>query len=510
MNPVFDNPLLISKILIDLDYDSIINWCRTHKAARKISWNLFFWQQKAQQDFETSPGLFQKTKLGPSQRYLEILTQNKGVAFGSERFISLNKVVRRAIRQDRDDIYLYAVSIGFDNWLLALEKFAQKNNTFMIDQLSKIVQSDRKWLKMAGGALKGGYRKLFDQINEARVSRNFTWSNDDWIELVGCAAYPCDIDFYDNFYKITLSRDRPWNILIGPVKKGNIKMFEHIRGRIQRRTALGYRSGPEQQQYLKLMKIAVENGRKEMYDHLCSLLSKIHSLHFDITKFVAKHANKDFLNHVIKTSPASIVDWNYISEGAVQSGNKDFVDYTLSFIKSEITWISIIEASIEAGQKYIFDYLLTLHTPTIGEWEEVLSMYCSCEMFDHLMSRKPLNVKVIWNRILSNACKYDYIRKFNHIISCLPPDYEINWNEIAHICEAEGSEVILEYIASLDPDVDWDSLAYLSITEENNKIFLHIMKIYPNYPYDWNRLYALAVDIEGMENIVVEFIKQKL
>ena len=71
--------------------------------------------------------------LPPNIRYLELLTENGGVAMGSDDFISLDRFVRRAILRNKDYLIQYALSEGFDHWDEALIGYARKGNKEMVD-----------------------------------------------------------------------------------------------------------------------------------------------------------------------------------------------------------------------------------------------------------------------------------------------------------------------------------------------------------------------------------------
>ena len=43
---VLETPELIQNILLYADYDTILNYCRTHKAASQICQNRIFWEER--------------------------------------------------------------------------------------------------------------------------------------------------------------------------------------------------------------------------------------------------------------------------------------------------------------------------------------------------------------------------------------------------------------------------------------------------------------------------------
>ena len=78
MNPfiatVLNVPELLRQMLLQADYDTIMNYCRSHVQAQLICRDTMFWISKAGHDFNISPDIFRNTNLSPTQRYLQILT----------------------------------------------------------------------------------------------------------------------------------------------------------------------------------------------------------------------------------------------------------------------------------------------------------------------------------------------------------------------------------------------------------------------------------------------------
>ena len=129
----FASSEVIFNILRQADYDTVINYCLTHKEAINICNDLYFWEQKALRDFNIPKEIFDQTDLSPSARYLQYYTKYGGVGKGSENFISLDEFMRRAFKYDRPDLIQYALNTGYDNWLLLLDFYAMKGNREMVD-----------------------------------------------------------------------------------------------------------------------------------------------------------------------------------------------------------------------------------------------------------------------------------------------------------------------------------------------------------------------------------------
>lgn len=110
------------QLLYHADYQSIINYCKTDRQARELCKDISFWKNKAMFEFGISKEHFAKTKLSAILRYIQLLTKRGGVVIGSERFISANEMMIRAIKTGDNDVYNYLINNGYDNiFVVALE-----------------------------------------------------------------------------------------------------------------------------------------------------------------------------------------------------------------------------------------------------------------------------------------------------------------------------------------------------------------------------------------------------
>lgn len=501
---IYTNPLLLQNTLLNLDYDSIINWCRTYTQAQWICRDRLFWQQKAMKDFGTTQQLFDNTTLTPAQRYLEILTQNNGVAFGAERFISLNKVVERAIKKGRDDIYLYAVSLGFNGWLLALRKYAQYGNEAMVNQLLRQIYDDIKYVHAAGGALKGGNLGLFQKM----ISQAIGLDEGEWKILLSHVAYTGNIELFDYVKSISSTGQYlPWYILEGPVKKGNIQMYNYLFTKIQALSAYNY---------ARLFQIALKNGQRAMFDHLYKIIQTT-NFRIDwntLSFYAAQSANSKFLTYFMSLAPQGYIwNWNSIAGGAAAFSNKDFLDNILSISTPPIDFSEVIKGAIKNNQHYIFDYILTLFIPTDVQWTSMLSYaaaFSSMKMLKYIIIKKPTNVNVNWQRILVASAHYDNLYSFKIIMEHVPSDYDMNWDIIALESVRFGSKRILKYIANLYlPNLHWGNAALEAIRRfRDDEMFLYLMQLTPNQYYNWNDLLFIAEHHQNQS--VVQYIHQRI
>lgn len=215
-----ENPFILQNILFQLNWDSVINYCLSHKEAQSICRDSVFWEQKSFYDFNIPISVFRDTKLSADQRYLQLLTENGGVGRGSERFISLTELVRRAIRQNREDLVNYAIDQGFISWEILLEEYAVKGNSAKVNEYLKLLPTDYGYRKAAEGALKGGYLKLLSEIISSSPTKVF-----DLDQLAKAAAISGPEGKVFDFVRSQSPKDHEWNwseILSGAIASQNI------------------------------------------------------------------------------------------------------------------------------------------------------------------------------------------------------------------------------------------------------------------------------------------------
>lgn len=94
VSTVLNDPFLLRYVLLQANYNTVLEYCRSYFQAQSVCKDNVFWIQKAQKDFGISPDEFRDTASSPVLRYVEFLTQNGGVAIGSENFIPLYEFVK--------------------------------------------------------------------------------------------------------------------------------------------------------------------------------------------------------------------------------------------------------------------------------------------------------------------------------------------------------------------------------------------------------------------------------
>ena len=96
--------------LLNLDYEDILRSCDVNDESRAICDDPVFWEDKAQQDYETSlRQVASERSLNPREKYLAILSQ-KDVVPGSEEFVDPQDCLRRAVVKGRADLCDYLVT----------------------------------------------------------------------------------------------------------------------------------------------------------------------------------------------------------------------------------------------------------------------------------------------------------------------------------------------------------------------------------------------------------------
>lgn len=140
--------------LLRLDYEDVIRSCSINPESREICQDPVFWEEKAQQDFNTSLRQVESEfDLTPQQKYLAILSEGE-VVRGSEQFVEPNVLLERAISKRRTDLTRYLIdetNVDLDEALVAAagnqSLFNELVTTYQVDVfanpiiLSRILQA---------------------------------------------------------------------------------------------------------------------------------------------------------------------------------------------------------------------------------------------------------------------------------------------------------------------------------------------------------------------------------
>lgn len=71
-----------------------------------------------------------------------------------------NKLIERAIKENKDYIIQDLINKGYNNWDYLLGQYALKNNRVIINQLSRLANQRTMYQTVAEGAIKGNHLDL--------------------------------------------------------------------------------------------------------------------------------------------------------------------------------------------------------------------------------------------------------------------------------------------------------------------------------------------------------------
>lgn len=261
VSQVLNVPDILRHILLQADYNTIINYCRSYVQAQNMCRDEIFWIQKAQQDFNILPNEFRETTLSPAMRYLQLLTKNGGLEIGSEQFIKEDEFMKRAIHQNRSDLIRYILDLGFNHWDVPLEEYAILGNR---QQVGYYLQLYKDYNVAAYGALKGDHGELFDYI-KSLAPQNYNWN---WNSLLSGALRSENIALFDYIGKSLPPNYRfiHQEFADDALSLGNKQMFDFIRS-----------LAPPDYPWIwnELGQIAAKTGNQQLFDYIHSLIPPI-------------------------------------------------------------------------------------------------------------------------------------------------------------------------------------------------------------------------------------------
>lgn len=465
---------LIQRILIFADYDTVLNYCHTHKEAIEIYRSRIFWEEKAEIVFGIPRDLFRLTELAPVQRYLEFLNSESTVPVEG-KYLQLEKFVLWSFKVGREDFINYAVKRGFNERTTLVYQYAKLNNRTMVDQYL----DESTCAFAAGGALVGNHKDLFDHI----YSLSTKFFSDEarkyyWVNIVANSAESGNPSLFDyvisilpqnyeqKFYRFVFG----WEyLLVRTCISGSIKMFEYIRSLIPP----GYL---EQSRILNIWTdyalTALENNHKELFNHI---------------RLIAP-ANYKFSS-------------NSLYYGAVRSNNLELLKYISKIVPADddLNLNTLAYCALEEGNKNMFNYIYSLVVGYQWNWNKLLTshmMSCDKHLFNYIFSLIPADYQYDWTQIVGKFI-HDCSQMVKHVISMIPQDYNLDWNKFAKTGidvdgKKEGDKIkFLEFIITLAPlNYQWEwnrIIKSFRNTTLNIELFRSLTKLVPpNYPWDWN------------------------
>jgi len=390
---VLHNPFLLRKLLLETDYDTVINYCRSYYQAQEICYDKLFWIQKAEQKLNVPREMFESNILfyrSPAQRYLQLLTKKGEIAHGSERYILFDEFVKKAIRAHREDLVKYSINRGFNNWMLLLEEYAGQGNKERVNYfLNLILDNNNKYQNAAEGALRGGQIELFNYIQ---------------------SITPPNFNF--NVY----------GLLINSVVSNNINLFDSILSLIPQNPNEVYEN------FAKLMVyIALSNGNKEIFDHIRIYVP----MDYDW-------------------------NWENMLDSVLESSNPTLIDYIITLFPMDFEWNKFIEDQLDSTHIISGIQLKKIlsHAPKDYGWNwnnlaKVAILNEDKQLFDHIRSLAPVNYEWDWNNLAASAASVGNILLFNYIFNQLAPlNYFWNINYIMNITQDKD---LRDYLRPLIP-----------------------------------------------------------
>lgn len=434
VSTVINTPELLWNLLLRADFDTVLEYCRSYDLASQICSQNVFWQQKAELMLNISRDVFYDTKLNAAQRYLQLLTQKGGIAKGSERYITLNAFVRKAIQQNRDHLVQYALELGFNNWKIPLFEYAAKGNIKLVNYYLKL---DPDYQRAREGAAKGGDIRMFN-----------------YISLIAPNKYPWD-----------------WNLLaLNALLGGHKNLFDDIRSL----SSFDY----------NIRSLSFNDNFD--FDWDWNSLAR------------AASKNRELFNYVISLAPPDYSwDWNFIARYILSKGNKEMFDYIFSLVPPDYEWSWDYLAGF-ASTPELYNYIISLAPLDYPwDYDELLSNAAwnsNKEVFDYILSLAPLDYEWNWNYIAKHAILSKKKEMVNYVFS-LVPDYEWDWNYLEKQAIISEKKEMMDYIFSLaPPDYEWDWDYLVSSATYDRKMFDYIFSLAPQYyPWDLNRLTNKAI-----------------
>ena len=390
------SPEVIWTILQKLDYNTILIYCQTCKWAVEILRSNAFWVQKirfdiiSRYDIESSNN-FVNTTLDPDQRYLQIFTENLGVACGSERFVNPRYLMRRAIRKGRIDIEKYLINRGFNDWSLILEEYATINDRKSIDYYLQLLDN---YDIVAYGALIGGHKDLFDSI-KLLVRDNHEWN---W-DLLASAA----------------------------LQSGNTDIFEYILLLMPEQYELNWQ---------KLCEVSILLENRDLFDYIRFLVPN-YTFNFTRLGLIAASINDlEFFEYVRSLTLFTKYNWQAWSYGAIESGNQDIFDHIwlLGNKNWEYDWNKLASIALLHNHRFLFNYIYVMAPRNYSfSWNRLLRSAINSRnpyLVKYLISLAPENQIIDWSEVLLVTMELKCKILFNKILELVPDQIILNWPDI--------------------------------------------------------------------------------
>lgn len=324
-------PELLYNFLIRLDYDSILNYCRSYKQAQNICNNETFWAQKAWQDFAipftefTAP---YNRDLNPAQRYLRYLTQlEEGVGIGSEKYISIDYVAKKAVKEGKDYIVQDLINKGYNNWNLLLEGYAARNDRATVNALSKLADQNRMYQLVAQGALSGNHEDLFRDILKI-APPDYQWNKDELLRSVSKGGTPRLFALVLDTIPGIVGSNTFAIFLTEPIYTNNIELFGYILEHIPPAVGINWD---------EFLVKASDANNLEMFNFIISQVPAGYNLNWGEFARIAIFRNNIVLFNRIRGLAPPDYNWNWqlLAESALDSKLNKNIKGLFEYIRSQ-------------------------------------------------------------------------------------------------------------------------------------------------------------------------------
>lgn len=170
----------------------------------------------------------------------------------------------------------------------------------------------------------------------------------------------------------------------------------------------------------ELLSIAVENDYQDIIDYLMGLGVKNFSWAMGAA---AKIGDLDKLNYFLSLSDRNIY-WSVVLEGAVQSGNKEIIDFVMSQGPTDLD--DAMKAAAAGNYPHIVDYLVSLGAKVTRGTLTYPMVNDNVAMFSHLLQYFPLTDKDV-QFVVKRAIRRKSIKILRKILKTYSPKLSTNF-----------------------------------------------------------------------------------
>lgn len=309
MNEVLFNRDLVKIILTRCNYDDLLSYCLTHK--NDILSDKIFWEEKAFYDFRHPIDIFRQTILSPINRYKQLCINYNNVYKGAENI--MGRFVPIAIINKRYDLIKYLKNKGYDNYNYYRSEYASIGTIFDITYFNE-------YFDTLCGALKGKQYDIYDKLKI--------------------------MPFYKNIKHHHVNK-----ILASIAFSGNINLFDEMLEK--------YVTEIDE----NMIKSAVSNNQKLMYDHLLTLLNSPNIYYLESLCAALENNNFDLYEYIFN-SLDYILGSRRIASLIISKERINLFDQLVNRekIDDDWNWTQLICDSLETLNPYVYNHVLK-HVP---------------------------------------------------------------------------------------------------------------------------------------------------